>query len=216
MGTTLWNETCIWFGIFMSCRGANYGRTTWIIWPTCAYHCLHREAATIRISLAQLGFPYHMTYADHRPTYINPHLDPPKYEPVQRYREHSTHYIALIVLDGFVEVCYMVLPPSLHSQCTVVVSHNRIARIYWAYQSMWPVLQSLDSSKPTTVRSSIYIGGGTTLRLHSQCKPAVVWPLLGLNLTLLPSWYSQPINRVEKSKVKLLLSNDETIIWPST
>jgi hypothetical protein len=33
-----------------------------------------------------------------------------------------------------------------------------------------------------------------------------------LDLTKLTSWYSQLINRVEKNKVKLLLSNDETII----
>jgi hypothetical protein len=43
------------------------------------------EQMAIRIDLAQLGFPYHTTYVDQRHTYINPHLDPPKQERVQRY-----------------------------------------------------------------------------------------------------------------------------------
>jgi hypothetical protein len=37
------------------------------------------EQTVIHIDLAQLGFPYHMTYAflGLGPTYINPHSDPP-------------------------------------------------------------------------------------------------------------------------------------------
>ena len=50
------------------------------------------EQTTIRIDLAQLGFPYHTTYAspDFGLTYINLHSDPPKHEPVCATREHST------------------------------------------------------------------------------------------------------------------------------
>ena len=51
----------------------------------------------IQINLAQLGFPYHTTYAGPKPTYINPHLDPPKHERVPRYpRVHPVPFD-----DGF-------------------------------------------------------------------------------------------------------------------
>ena len=50
---------------------------------------LLREAMAIQIDLAQLGLPYHPTYAGPIPTYINLHSDPPKQEPVRATREHS-------------------------------------------------------------------------------------------------------------------------------
>jgi hypothetical protein len=45
------------------------------------------EQMTIQIDLAQLGFPYHMTYAGpgFEPIYINLHTDPPKHERVLCY-----------------------------------------------------------------------------------------------------------------------------------
>jgi hypothetical protein len=46
---------------------------------------LHRAAVAIRIVLAQLGFPYHMTNIGGEPTLINLHSDPPKCESVQYY-----------------------------------------------------------------------------------------------------------------------------------
>ena len=51
---------------------------------------LLREAMVIQIDLAQLGFPYHMTYVGPRPMYINLHSYPPKHEPVCATREYST------------------------------------------------------------------------------------------------------------------------------
>jgi hypothetical protein len=51
---------------------------------------LLQEATVIQIVLAQLGFPYHTTYASPRPTYINLHSNPPKHEPVYATQEYST------------------------------------------------------------------------------------------------------------------------------
>jgi hypothetical protein len=61
---------------------------------------------------------------------------------------------------------------------------------------------------------------GTVLNRHRRghyVRPQTIMQakiLPGLDLTKLTSWYSQPINRVEKSKVKLLLLNDEIILRP--
>jgi hypothetical protein len=63
------------------------------------------------------------------PTYINPHSDPRIREPVQRYPSAQNHFTVSFIRDGFTEVCYTVLQPSLHSQCAVIVSHTRIAQL---------------------------------------------------------------------------------------
>jgi hypothetical protein len=83
--------------------------------------------------LAQLGFPYHTTYAGIGP---DPHLHTSTLTRILQNRnrssatrEHSTHLTASFVHDRFTEVCYMVLLPSLHSQYTVIVSHNGIAQM---------------------------------------------------------------------------------------
>jgi hypothetical protein len=94
---------------------------------------LHREATAIQIGLAQLGFPYHTTYVGLGP---DPCLHTSTLTQILLYenrssttREHSTHFTMLFVHDGFTEVCYMVLPLSLHSQCVVIVSHTRISQM---------------------------------------------------------------------------------------
>jgi hypothetical protein len=105
---------------------------------------LLRRATAIRIDLAQLGFPYHTIYAG-LGLNLNLHISTLTWIPLYRNRssatrEHSTHFTASFVLNGFIGACYTVLSPSLHSQCAVVVFHKGVAEIYWAYQSMWPVL----------------------------------------------------------------------------
>jgi hypothetical protein len=42
-------------------------------------------------------------------------------------QKHNTHFTASFVPDGFTGVCYTILPPSLHSQCAVIISHKGIA-----------------------------------------------------------------------------------------
>jgi hypothetical protein len=66
-----------------------------------------------------------MTYAGHRP--INHHWDPPKRERVCATQEYSTPhpYTDPAVLQDR----YTLLLPSLHSQCSVVLSHNEIAKV---------------------------------------------------------------------------------------
>jgi hypothetical protein len=44
-------------------------------------------------------------------------------------QEYSTHFTVSFIRDGFTKVCYMVLSPSLHSQCVVIVSYTRIAQM---------------------------------------------------------------------------------------
>ena len=67
----------------------------------------------IQIYLAQLGFPYHMTYAGPRPTYMNLDSNPPKHERVHTTREYNTPppYADPVVLQDR----YTLLMPSLHS-----------------------------------------------------------------------------------------------------
>ena len=74
-------------------------------------------------------FPYHTTYAGSRPTYINLHSDPPRHEQVQRYprAQYSTSLHHSSMMDS--QDVYMLLSPSLHSQCVVVLSHNGIAEV---------------------------------------------------------------------------------------
>ena len=68
-----------------------------------------------------------MTYARPGPTYINLHSDPPKHEPIRATREHSTPppYVILDVSVGWVHATLAIS----HCQCTVVFSHNGIAKV---------------------------------------------------------------------------------------
>jgi hypothetical protein len=86
-------------------------------------------------------------------------------------REHSTHFTMSFIPDRFTEVCYMVLSPSLHSQCAVAISQNEIAKIYWAYRSMWLVLAKsqlhtgLQRTVPNRHRRGHYV------KPQTWCKP---------------------------------------------
>jgi hypothetical protein len=81
----------------------------------------------IRIDLAQLGFPYHTTYAGPRLTCVNLHSDPPKHEPVCATREHTTPP-PCATPSRFTRCVHATLTIS-HAQYTVVFSHNGIAEI---------------------------------------------------------------------------------------
>jgi hypothetical protein len=94
---------------------------------------LHREATAIQIGLAQLGFPYHTTYAGLGP---DPCLHTSTLTRILHYgnrssatREHSTHSTASFVPNGFIGVCNTVLSSSLHFQCVVIVSYKGIAQM---------------------------------------------------------------------------------------
>jgi len=83
-----------------------------------------REATAIRIGLAQLGFPYHMTYVGPRPTYINLHSDPPKRELVCATWEHSTP--PPCATPGGSTGCVHATLTISHTRCTVVFSHKSL------------------------------------------------------------------------------------------
>ena len=85
------------------------------------------RSTAIRIDLAQLGFPYHTTYAGPRPTYISLHSDPPKHESVCATREYSTPP-SYIICDVFVRWLHATLA-IYHSQYATSFSHNRIADV---------------------------------------------------------------------------------------
>jgi hypothetical protein len=96
---------------------------------------LLREATAIRIDLAQLGFPYHMTYAglglDPKPS-LNLHISTFTRVLQNVNRSSATkstvhHLPAPLLVDS--QDGYMLLSPSPYSQCVVVVSHNRIAKV---------------------------------------------------------------------------------------
>jgi len=74
------------------------------------------EQTTIRIDLAQLGFPYLTTYAGpgFGLTYINLHSDPPKHEQVLRYpRAQYSTSLRCFSMDS--QDVYTLLSPSVHS-----------------------------------------------------------------------------------------------------
>ena len=83
----------------------------------------------IRIDLAQLGFPYHKTYAGPSlgRTYINLHSDPPEREPVCATREHSTP--PPCATPGGSTGCVHATLTISHARCAVVFSHNEIAEV---------------------------------------------------------------------------------------
>jgi hypothetical protein len=63
------------------------------------------------------------------PTYIHPHSDPPIREPVQHYPGASIPPLGIVQAWRIHKHGYTILPPSLHSQCTVIISHTRIAQM---------------------------------------------------------------------------------------
>jgi hypothetical protein len=94
---------------------------------------LNREAAAIRIGLAQLKFPDHTTYTELGP---DPCLYTLTLTWILHYgsrssasREHITHFVVSFIPDGFTGVCYTILSPSLHSQCAVIVPHKGISQM---------------------------------------------------------------------------------------
>ena len=98
----------------------------------------------IHINLAQLGFPYHMTYVGPRPTYINPHSDPPKQERVHATREHSTP--PPCTTPGRFTGCVYVTLTISHAQHTIVFSHNGIAKL----SGLLEYVASTTNSQPHT------------------------------------------------------------------
>jgi hypothetical protein len=123
-------------------------------------------------------------------------------------QKHSTHFTASFVPNGFTGVYYTILPPSLHSQYAVIISHKGIAQMlglpeYVASTTSHDHRQSWQRMVLNRHRWGHYIRPQNTTQ--AKIPP-------DLDLSKLTSWYSQPINGVEKSKVKLFPSNDETII----
>jgi hypothetical protein len=113
---------------------------------------LHREAAAIRIILAQLGFPYHMTYAGPGLN-LNLHISIftrilQNMNRSDATREHSTPP-PYATLGGFTDG-YTLLSPSPHSQCVVVVSHNGIAKVLGLPEYVASTARSQTHNKPTT------------------------------------------------------------------
>jgi hypothetical protein len=151
----------------------------------------------IWIDLAQLGFPYHTTYAGPRPTYINLHSDPPKCEPVYATQEHST------------PPPWVIRPRRIHRMCTRYSHHLRRPM-----HSLWPILQGLDHTVAYNERSSIDTDRTITTRQpyrlnHQRHNSCPIRSQFNINLIMVLPWL---IRRAEKSKVNMLLSNDETII----
>ena len=114
------------------------------------------RSMAIRIDLAQLGIPYHMTYVGPRHKYINLHSDPPKHESVRATREHNTPppYVILDVSVGWVHATLAIS----HSQCAVVFSHNGIAEI----SGLLEYVASTTKSRLTQVYN------GTVLNQHRR------------------------------------------------
>ena len=86
---------------------------------------------TIRIDLAQLGFPYHMTNAGLGPD-LNLHISTLT-QILQNINwtvlpeNIVLHLPASSQMDP--QDGYTLLSPSLHTQCAVVLSHNGIAKV---------------------------------------------------------------------------------------
>jgi hypothetical protein len=79
-------------------------------------------------------------------------------------REHSTHFTASFVHDGFTGACYTILSPSLHSQCAVIVSHKGIAQMLGLPEYVASTA-SHDHRQLYNDRSLIDTSGVTTSRL---------------------------------------------------
>jgi hypothetical protein len=140
----------------------------------------------IWIDLAQLGFLYHMTYAGLCP---NPNLHISTLTQILQNRnrssatrEHSTHFSALFVPDGFTGMCtrysrYLSTPSARLSFPT-----KEYPRC-WASQSMWLVLQGHDHMQAYNEWSLIDTDRTSTTR--QTCPPqltSAVSPGLNLNI----------------------------------
>jgi hypothetical protein len=97
------------------------------------------------------------------PTYIDPHSDLPIQEPVQRYPRASIPPLGIVQVWRIHKHGYTILPPSLHSQCAVIVSHTRIAQMLGLPEYVASTA-SHDHRQLYNDRSLIDTGGVTTSR----------------------------------------------------
>jgi hypothetical protein len=112
--------------------------------------------------LYQLGIHNHTTYAGIKPIYISLHPDPPKRDRIQRHPS-TVHLQSNPWPRG-----YMLLSPSLHSQCAVGRSHDRITEILGL--SKHAISYKVSTKQDYNERSLTDTVGDTTLGLLSQCK----------------------------------------------
>ncbi len=108
-------------------------------WPS-----LHNRGATlIRINSTQLRIPIHTAYVAPKLAYANSSTTiPPRLGPVLRHPE--VQYTTPIRDSN--PRGYMLLPPSLHSQCAVVGPNQGFLGAR-AFRSMW-IVTSLDQQAP--------------------------------------------------------------------
>jgi hypothetical protein len=96
--------------------------------------------------------------------YINPHSDPPLWESDQRYPRASIPPLGIVQAWCIHKHGYIILSPSLHSQCAVVVSHKGLAKVLGLPEYVANTT-SHDHRQLYNDRSLIDIGGVTTSRL---------------------------------------------------
>jgi hypothetical protein len=118
-----------------------------------------------RFGLAGVSLPHDICRFRSRPvpTYIDPHSDPPIREPVQRYPRASIPPHGIVQAWRIHKHGYTILPPSLHSQCAVIVSHIRIAQMLGLPEYVASTA-SHDHRQLYNDRSLIDTGGVTTSR----------------------------------------------------
>ena len=119
----------------------------------------------IRIDLAKLRFPYHMTYAGLGPV-MNLHISTftrilQNENGFYATQEHSTPPPCVLLADS--QDVYTLLSLSLHSQCMDIHSNNAIAKVpglleYVAYTT------SHNHKQPYNERSLINTGGTSMTR----------------------------------------------------
>jgi hypothetical protein len=140
-----------------------------------------------RFGPARVSLPHDICRSRPRPepAYINPHLDPPIQESVQRYPRASIWRIH--------KHRYTILPPSLHSQCAVIVSLKGLAKVLGLPEYVASTA-SHDHRQLYNDRSLINTGGVTTsrLKLGASQDSARSW------FAKLTSWYSQPTKSWEE------------------
>ena len=89
------------------------------------YHGANDDSC--RFGPAGVSLPQTYVGPDFGLTYINPHLDPPKHEPVYATLDHSTPP-PYATPGGFIGCVHATLTIS-HARCAVVFSHNGIAEV---------------------------------------------------------------------------------------
>jgi hypothetical protein len=110
--------------------------------------------------------------------------------------EHSTHFTVSFIPNGFIGVCYMILSPSLHSQCTVIVPHSGLAQVlglpeYVASTASHDHKQAVQRTVLNRHRRGRYVRPQTTTQ--AKIPP-------GLDLRILTSWYLQPITELRRAR----------------